>query len=246
MEIVNHFKNKFNNTKKLNDRFVGSPPYPMIALDDFLPEEFAKKMEQECNSIPDHNWTEFTRRGSHMKECINMDVAPIATDFVNQFHSQSSMKWLTAMTGIKDLIPDPYLTGAGYSKIYSGSQLKIHTDFNWNDTLKCHRMLSLIVYLNSDWNDEWGGHLQFNDFDNKQAIQRISPRFNRAVFWRHHKRGFHGFPDPLNSPTNITRNAFRLFFYVSNAQYDSADLPHRSLYWFDEETGEPYDIPTER
>lgn len=246
MHIMNHIKKRFSNIKKLNDEFVGTPPYPMIALDDFLPNEIALQMEKECVSIPEHHWTEFTRRGSHMKECINLDVAPVANEFVNQFHSQAGMKWLTAITGIKDLIPDPYLIGAGYSKISTGSSLKIHTDFNWNDTIKTHRMLSFIIYLNSEWKEEWGGQLQFNSFDNKRVVQRISPVFNRAVFWRHHRKGFHGFPDPLNCPQNITRNAFRLFFYVSNAVYNSADLPHRSLYWFDEETGEPYDIPTER
>lgn len=246
MKIIDHIKTTFSNTKKLNDTFVGTPPYPMIVLDDFLPINLALELEKECNTIPDHYWTEFTRRGSSMKECINMSVAPVAESFVNQFHSQQFMKWLTEITGIKDLIPDPYLVGAGYSKIKSGSSLKIHTDFNWNDSMKVHRMLSFIIYLNSDWKEEWGGHLQFNDFQNKNVIQRVPPLFNRAVLWRHHKKGFHGFPDPLTCPENITRNAFRLFFYVSNAEYDSKDLPHRSLYWFDEETGEPYDIPTEK
>jgi hypothetical protein len=246
MKVTKHLKDNFTNINRLNEVFVGTPPFPLIALDNFLPQDLAKKMEQECNSIPDHLWTKFTRRGSYMQECVNMDVAPVANEFVNQMHSQAGMTWITALTGIKDLIPDPYLVGAGYSRIGSGSSLKIHTDFNWNETIKVHRMLSFIIYLNSNWKEEWGGHLQFNDFQNKNVIQRIPPQFNRAVFWRHHKKGFHGFPDPLTCPENITRNAFRLFFYVSNAQHDSKDLPHRSLYWFDNETGEPYDIPTEK
>ncbi len=133
-----------------------------------------------------------------------MSIAPVAENFVNQFHSQQFMKWLIEMTGIKDLIPDPYLIGAGYSKIRSGSSLKIHTDFNWNDTIKVHRMLSFIIYLNSNWKEEWGGHLQFNDFQNKNVIQRVPPLFNRAILWRHHKKGFHGFPDPL-TPNYIAR-----------------------------------------
>lgn len=246
MNIINHIRDTYSNTRQLNDEFVGTPPYPMIVLDNFLPKEIALSMEQECNAIPEKYWSEFTRRNSYMQECVNLDVAPEATQFVSQMHSQQIMTWLTKMTGIKDLIPDPYLVGAGYSKSFRGNTLKMHTDFNWNDKMKVHRMLSLIVYLNSDWQEEWGGHLQFNDFDNKTPVQRIAPLFNRAIIWRHHKRGFHGFPEPLQCPDNMSRKTFRLFFYVSNATYNDDDRPHRSLYWFDDELGEPYDIPTHK
>ncbi len=41
------------------------------------------ELEKECNTIPDHHWTEFTRRGSNVKECINMSIAPVAENFVN-------------------------------------------------------------------------------------------------------------------------------------------------------------------
>lgn len=246
MNVVTHLHNKFSNYLELNDEFVGTPPYPMITLDDFLPLETIKAMEKECNSIPDQHWTEFTRRGSHMVECNKLEYAPAAFEFVNQMHSQIGMNWLSSITGIDDLIPDPYLIGAGYSKSYNGDSLKIHTDFNWNNKIRVHRMLSLIVYLNSDWKEEYGGQLQFKDFENNQTIQSISPMYNRAVIWRYHKKGFHGYPDPIQCPAHLSRNTFRLFYYVSNGEFDNKDRPHRSLYWFDKELGEPYDIPTHK
>jgi len=246
MQIINHLKNNFNNYRELNDDFVGTPPYPMISLDNFLPLNIAKEMQKECESIPDQYWTTFDRKDSYMKECVNLDVAPIAANVVNQLHSQAGMNWLTQVTGIKDLIPDPYIVGAGYSKSYKGDSLKIHTDFNWNDKIKMHRMLSFIIYLTEDWKDEYEGHLHFYDFDNKNLIQKVAPNFNRAVFWRHHKRGFHGHPNALSCPEGMSRNAFRLFFYVSNAEHDPNDRPHRSLYWYDPELNEPYDIPTRK
>lgn len=246
MQIINHIKSTFNNFRELNDEFVGTPPYPMIALDNFLPADHALKMEQECNSISERHWTEFTRKGSYMKECKNLDVAPVAAEFVNQMHSQAGMTWLTKMTGIKDLIPDPYLVGAGYSRSFTGDSLQMHSDFNWNDKIRLHRMLSFIVYLSSDWKEEYGGALEFNNFDNDKTVQTIPPLFNRSIFWRYHKRGFHGYPKPITCPPDTSRNTFRLFFYVSNATYDEIDRPHRSLYWYDKELGEPYDISTHK
>lgn len=246
MQVIKHVRNKFSDYMSLNNTFVGTPPYPMIVLDDFLPKDFADKLQQECETIPDQHWTDFTRRGSWMKECKNLEVAPVAFDFVNQMHSALGMEWLEKVTGIKDLIPDPYLVGAGYSKTYRGYSLKMHTDFNWNDKLKLHRMLSFIIYLNPDWEDSWGGGLRFNDFNNEEKIQEVIPKHNRMVMWRYHKRGFHGYPDPLECPEGRSRNTFRLFFYISDAEYDPDDRPHRSLYWFDKELGEPYDIPTHK
>lgn len=246
MNLITHLNKHFSDFQELNNTFVGTPPFPMIVMDNFLPQDLALDMAKECESIPDHYWTEFTRRGSHMKECIRLDIAPKAFEFVNQMHSALGMDWLTKVTGIKDLIPDPYLTGAAYSRSFRGDSLKVHTDFNWNDRLRLHRMLSFIVYLNPHWKEEWGGALDFYDFDNEKVIQHVPPIFNRAVIWRYHKRGFHGYPEPLTCPEGMSRNAFRLFFYISDAHYKEDDRPHRSLYWYDKELGEPYDIPTQK
>ncbi len=242
-----YITSKFGNLQKLNDEFVGTPPFPMIVLDDFLPEELARAMATETHDIPSHEWSEFTRKNSHMQECINMAVCPVARDsFVAHMHSQAGMEWMTKLTGITDLIPDPYLVGAGYSRSYNGDFLGIHTDFNWNESLKLHRMLSLILYIEPDWQDEYGGDIIFKDFNNKKVIQRIPPKFNRCVIWRHHKRGFHGYPDPITCPADISRKTFRLFYYVSNATHNTQDLPHRSLYWYDGDANEPYDIVTQQ
>lgn len=246
MHIIQHLNQAFYNTEELNTEFIATPPYPMIVLDNFLPTDTAMLLSQECRSLKNEECKKFNRNGSEMFEFNNMAHTPKAFDFVNQMHSSLGMEWLTKITGIKDLIPDPYLTGAGYSKIYKNNCLKIHTDFNWNDHLKLHRMLSFIIYLTPDWKEEYGGNLDFYDFKKQKTVQSIPPLFNRAVIWRYHKKGFHGSPNPVNCPPTMFRSSFRLFYYISNASHDSEDLPHRSLYWYDENLMEPYDIPTQR
>lgn len=246
MELINHLRKNFNDIDKLNNTFIGTNPYPMIVLDNFLPTNLALDLNNECETIPKQHWTNFTRNGSNMFECKELEYAPVAYKFVNEMHSALGLDWLSKLTGIKDLVPDPYLIGAGYSRTYTGDSLKIHTDFNWNDKIKLHRMLSFIVYLNPNWKEEYGGALEFTDFNRKETVQKIPTLFNRAVIWRYHKRGFHGFPEPITCPEDQTRNTFRLFYYYSDTQYKEDDRPHRSLYWYDEELQEPYDIPTRR
>lgn len=246
MKIINHLNQHFSDFDTLNTEFVGNPPFPLIVLDNFLPKDTALSLYQESKNIQTEHWKTFSRNNSLMYECNKLAHASNAFQFVNEMQSGLGMQWITKMTGIKDLIPDPYLTGAGYSKIPADASLKVHTDFNWNDELKLHRMLSFIVYLTPDWEDNYGGNLKFYDFKKEKVIQDIVPKFNRAVFWRYHKKGFHGCPGPVNCPKDIDRTSFRLFFYTSNAVYNDNDRPHRSLYWYDKDLDEPYDIPSQK
>src|SRR6266436_1022806 len=58
------------------------------------------------------------------------------------------------------LIPDPYFGGGGLHQIEAGGFLKVHADFNVHPKLKLDRRLNMLVYLNKDWREEWGGHLE--------------------------------------------------------------------------------------
>ena len=116
-----------------------------------------------------------------------------------------------------------------------GDSLKLHSDFNFNNTLKLYRMLSINIYLNENWQPEWNGDLQFWDFERKECKTRYFPEAGKAVIFRHHKFGFHGHPEPLQCPENIYRDGFRMFYYVSEmSNYKLDKNPHRSLYWYDE------------
>jgi Rps23 Pro-64 3,4-dihydroxylase Tpa1-like proline 4-hydroxylase len=221
---------------------VKTPPYPNVALDNFLPQETISAMKQECNNL---EWTrEFTRNGSHMIERQDVENLPVANEVRNIMSSRRFLVWLGEVTGHHDLIPDPHMIGAGYMRCSRGDSLKLHSDFNFNNTLKLYRMLSINIYLNENWQPEWNGDLQFWDFERKECKTRYFPEAGKAVIFRHHKFGFHGHPEPLQCPENIYRDGFRMFYYVSEmSNYKLDKNPHRSLYWYDEKNKQPYDVP---
>ena len=245
MKIVDHIYKNFNNFNQLNKKYVGTPPYPTLCLDNFIPSETVKKMKEECNNL---SWDKtFTRADSHMLEKLDIDECPVALEVKNQLSSKKFLKWLGDITGHYDLIPDPYMIGAGYMRCGRGDSLKIHTDFNFCNEIKLYRMLSLIVYLNDEWKEEWNGDLQFWDFERKACVKKYYPNAGRMVLWRYHRLGFHGHPDPINCPQNVFRDGFRMFYYVSeHSDYKLDKNPHRSLYYFDSNAGEPYDILSEK
>jgi len=230
----------------INAKYQVATPVPNCTIDNFLSEDFAQRMYEESNTIPEEYWTKFTRNGSNMEECIRLDKAPVATEFVNQMHSSLGMEWISHLTGVDNIIADPYIVGAGYSKSYKGDSLKIHTDFNWNDRLQVHRVASLIVYLTPGWKPEWKGTFEYWDENREHKVKEVDCLFNRCIIWNYHKRGFHGYPEPIECPEGEHRTTFRLMFYVSNAEYNKTDRPHRSLYWYDKDMDEPYDIPSQK
>ena len=82
-------------------------------------------------------------------------------DFLN---SNYFVGFLQKITNINEkLIIDEKLNGGGLHEIKKGGLLKIHSDFNRHPILNLDRRLNVLVYLNKDWNEDYGGHLQLWD-----------------------------------------------------------------------------------
>jgi len=234
-------KNHPNPNLTLGQLYSSGKPSPNIVLDKFVPERIAHELHRESNNIPEEYWTTFTRNGSHMKECRKLNHMAFARRFIEEMNSSQMLTWLEDLTGIQGLIPDPHLTGAGYSKSFNGDTLKIHNDFNWNDQLRLHRAVSFILYITPGWRPEYNGGLRFYNETQQQVIKTVDCLFNRAMIWSYTPTNYHGYTDPIQCPSNMSRNTIRLFYYTSNSTYRNDDLPHRSQYWFDSDTGAAYD-----
>jgi len=245
-KILEHINQNFSNTAELQTEFRRHPDYSLIKIENMLPAEVAKEMAAELDNIPLEECKKFTRKGSCMYEHNDLDNTPIADEVVHALHSKTFLHWLQQVTDTVDLIPDPHLVGAGYMKSFNGDSLQVHTDFNWNENLRLHRMVNIVIYLNEDWNSEWGGGLQFYDTENKNKLSEIVPGLGNAVIWMYHNLAFHGYPEPMTCPQHESRKGIRFFYYVSNAEHDSENPPHRSLYWFDSDEKKPYDIVWKR
>jgi len=238
IELINVLTERYEAKDYATDYSHGQP-VPWIAFDDFLPADVLESVQQEIDKIPAHMWSNFTRNGSFMRECNNLKYSPAVRNLVMNLNSAEFLNWLEAMTGVKKLIPDPHLIGAGLMRCGRGHSLKLHTDFNWNEQLGLNRALSLILYVSREWKSNWNGSLEFWNFDRTKCLHTVEPKPNRLLIWNYHEQLWHGHPNPIKCPDGIMRDGLRLFYFTSNAVPSSP--PHRSLYWFDEETKTPFD-----
>ena len=74
--------------------------------------------------------------------------------------SSSFILFLEELTGIKGILPDPHYRGSGLHITAPGGYLEVHANFNWYKTYKLDRRVNAFVYLNDDWQDSYGGHLE--------------------------------------------------------------------------------------
>lgn len=241
MHIADSIRTVHSNTQQLRASFASAEPVPMLVLDNFLDTSTAHKLSTESQDLAPELWTQFTRRGSYMDECKQLEHAPVLRHTVEQLNSSTMLNWLSDATGIQGLLPDPHLTGAGYSRSYQGDTLQVHNDFNWNEQLRLHRCLSMIIYITPEWQQSWGGSLDFYNQDQSHIVTSVPTLFNRMLLWQYTPTAYHGYAQPIKCPSTQNRRTLRLFYYTSNSTHNPDDPPHRSQYWFNAAQGRAYD-----
>lgn len=171
-------------------------------------------------------WTKkFVRAGSEMYEFNDVANSMCLAAITAAINTPQRLLTLQEMFETGPLLPDPHLVGAGYSLIKNGGELKWHIDFNWNDTIKLHRVLSMIIYIDEP---ESGGELEFENGTS------ITPKNGRVVVFKHTENVRHR----VNAVVG-RRSALRYFFYTSGLE--APEGYHRSLYGVDSD-GNPTDI----
>jgi hypothetical protein len=150
---------------------------------------------------------------------------------LGELNSGPIVEFLERLMGIDPLLTDPHLFGGGQHQIQSGGKLAVHSDFETHPKLHLRRQVNLLIFLNRDWEEKWGGQLEFWDAAMTHAVKRISPVFNRAVIFAT-PGSCHGHPEPLRSPPGVTRKSLALYYYTSEPDVNEAFSAKQTV-WFD-------------
>ncbi len=145
-------------------------------------------------------------------------------------NSAKTLDMLEVLTGIDGLIPDPRFRGGGLHQIYPGGKLDIHIDFNLHPKLKLDRRLNAILYLNKNWDEAWGGHLELWNKDMTVCSAKIAPLFNRLVVFETNEISYHGHPEPLKCPEGVTRKSMAWYYYTNGRPEHEKATPHAAMF----------------
>jgi Rps23 Pro-64 3,4-dihydroxylase Tpa1-like proline 4-hydroxylase len=92
----------------------------------------------------------------------------------------------------------------------------VHTDFTHHEASGLWRRLNVFIYLNEPWEEGWGGHLELWNSNITHKVASYAPLMNRLVIFKTSDHSFHGHPDPLKCPWNVTRKSIALYYYTAS------------------------------
>ncbi len=220
----------------LSDDYAHAEPFPHAVIDDFLPTRVGKRLRRDFPPVESDIWIEQHPARQPGKLGIThasrlRGIEPSIVHAVCQFNSFPFLNFLSRLTGISKLLPDPYLHGGGPQQVVDGGRLDIHTDFTHLAKLDLYRRINVLYYLSPPWRPEYGGELEFWTDSRPQAgpVKSIAPAFNRMVVFNTTSSTFHGHPKPLRVPKGVTRKALAFYYYT--AQPDESQQHTQRTRW---------------
>ena len=200
---------------ELSLAYATAQPFPHTVIDDFLP---APVLEACLTAFPGSSSETVTydRHQERFKRQFNPDhLEPRTRCLFYSFNSLPFIQILENVTGIRGLIPDPFFLGAGFHEITENGHLSVHADFNHHKPLNLERRINVLIYLNKDWEDAYGGQLELWDEKMTTKVKSITPKFNRCVIFNTTSTSYHGNPEKVQHPKGVSRKSIALYYYPS-------------------------------
>ena len=226
-KIINKTQQDLDNFVLINkEKYLNAEPFPFIIIENFFNNNFLDEILKQFPNLSDIKKTTKYQNKNEVKFGNNEyekfpEKIKILFDFLN---SNFFLNFLQNITSIKEkLIADKELNGGGMHEIKKGGLLKIHSDFNKHPNLKLDRRLNVLIYLNKNWKEEYGGHLEFWDKEMKCCKTKILPIFNRMVIFSTTDFSNHGHPDPLNCPDLMSRKSIATYYYSDGRPPNEVD-----------------------
>lgn len=213
--------------QSLADQYQHAEPFPHIVLDDFLDQATLKRVLADFPSSENKFFFDRDQERLKFQYQPHEVQSALVRNLFAELNSQAFLGFLEEMTGIGGLIPDPHFEGGGLHETKRGGHLGVHADFNIHDGMKLERRLNLLIYLNEDWEDDFGGQLELWKKDMSECSVRVKPVIGRAVVFTTALDSFHGHPDPLNCPPERSRRSIATYYYQA-AEEGLAALPKRT------------------
>jgi Rps23 Pro-64 3,4-dihydroxylase Tpa1-like proline 4-hydroxylase len=203
----------------LSESYRTAEEFPHIVLDDLLDSAVLEEAVKQFPAVKNECWIHY-RHFNERKIGLNKRdfIPPSLLAIIDELNSDRFVAFLSSMTGIPGLIADPTLEGGGLHQIERGGFLNIHADFtvhphrrNWR------RRVNVLVYLNPQWEEQFGGHLELWTKDMKRAFRKVLPILNRCVIFNTDRDSFHGHPDPLTCLEGTTRKSIALYYFTEES-----------------------------
>lgn len=224
----NLIENQLESFQKI---FQEAKPFPFLVIDKFAEEDRLIKSLSVLPK-PDHNKINKSRDYIFAKNKYEKsNFKELSVDFNELYQDLNSDKFcqiIQEITG-ENIFIDSSFHGGGLHIGGENSFLDMHVDFNYHPINKnWFRNLNILLYLNKDWQQEYGGQLKLKHLQTGET-KEVEPIFNRCVIMLSGDYTLHGY-DKINFPPNQYRYSIASYAY----SLDSQPKNMRSTLWIPE------------
>ena len=204
----------------LNFEFC-SEPFQHVVIDDFIKNEYIDQILKEMDDLTiDKSYYYGNQNIEKNKYAFKSNLGEMIQELFKEVNGDEFVSLLENKTGINGLIRNNLeLSGAGVHKIFDKGFLCMHKDFEGYNDAKyglLDRRINLLLYMNKDWKEEYGGELcLYDDTKLHKVTKKIVPMLNRCVIFLT-PGNIHGHPNPLNIPENKSRQSITTYYYTKN------------------------------
>jgi hypothetical protein len=217
--------------KALGERYRSARPFPSICIDGFLEPSFALEV---ARSYPQslqgatRSYDALNERGKTQIEERSRFPEPVGR-LADVCATQEFRDLLSEITGVPKLLWDPKFVGGGMHQTRAHGRLDVHVDFNRLAATGWYRRVNLLLFLNENWREDWGGRLELWDRNVRNCIQSFAPELNRCVIFTTSEISFHGVT-ALTCPDDVVRRSFALYYYTEEPPADAAHREHSTIF----------------
>jgi len=217
--------------ESLPHQYQHAQPFQHFVVDDFFAPDLLEQVLSEFPKPGEIKWQEFNNpQEIKLASASESSFGPTTRLLLYHLNSATFLDFLGKVTGIPDLICDPRFDGGGLHQIKRGGKLAIHADFNKHPKFGLDRRLNALVYLNKNWREEYGGHLELWNRDMTECTVKILPIFNRLVVFGTTSFTYHGHPNPLQCPEDVTRKSMALYYFSNGRPAEEVTGEHSTLF----------------
>jgi Rps23 Pro-64 3,4-dihydroxylase Tpa1-like proline 4-hydroxylase len=215
--------------------YAAAHPYPHVVIDGLLGDARSAAIARVFPPAAHAGWkrrdyAEQSARLGQLQRTGFDDVAPELRWLLAELNGLAFVEFLAALTGRRDLIPDPQFTGAGLLATLPSGHLGVHVDFNRDSARHLDRALSVLYYVPVTWDEAWGGELELWDRARTACEVRIAPIRDRLVVMAFGEDHWHGHPSPLRCPDGHMRAVVAAHYYAARSQPGDDDAAHGAIW----------------
>jgi hypothetical protein len=227
----------FTSTGNLRERFATAQPFRHVVIDGFLAPLLCERLMADFPAFQERN--ALNELGEVGRKAVVPGLGRLSSsyaDFDWLMRAKEFLAWLGEVTAIGNLLYDRDYAGGGTHENLDGQDLDSHVDFNYHPTRPLHRRLNLILFLNSEWKEEWGGCLEFHRDpwhpDPNACSRLILPLANRCIIFETTESSWHGFQRiclPKDGQFR-SRRSTAVYFYTRDRPSSQTAPPHGTVY----------------